>query len=37
MSDIKKEIQNLRKEIRYHDRRYYVLDDPEVSDKENDD
>ncbi len=27
-----KEIEKLRKEIQYHNRRYYVLDDPEISD-----
>ncbi|HKV42933.1 MAG TPA: hypothetical protein VJX67_27305, partial [Blastocatellia bacterium] len=30
------EIQQLRDEIRYHDERYYVLDDPVVSDAEYD-
>jgi DNA ligase (NAD+) len=34
---IKKEIADLREQIRYHDRRYYVLSDPEISDKEYDD
>ncbi|UCG35398.1 MAG: NAD-dependent DNA ligase LigA [Candidatus Omnitrophota bacterium] len=40
MVDIKKieqEIEVLRDKIRYHDRRYYVLNDPEISDKEYDD
>lgn len=31
-----KEIEKLRKSIRYHDWRYYVLNDPEISDKEYD-
>jgi len=38
--DIKKiqsAIENLREQIRHHDHRYYVLSDPEVSDKEYDD
>ncbi|MEM7816794.1 MAG: NAD-dependent DNA ligase LigA, partial [Candidatus Aenigmatarchaeota archaeon] len=34
---IKKEIEELREKIRYHDWRYYVLSDPEISDKEYDD
>ncbi len=34
---IRKEIENLREQIRYHDWRYYVLSDPEISDKEYDD
>jgi len=37
ISKIKKEIEDLRDKIRYHDRRYYVLNDPEISDKEYDD
>ncbi|MBN2483671.1 MAG: NAD-dependent DNA ligase LigA [Candidatus Omnitrophica bacterium] len=37
MDAVKKEIEDLREKIRYHDRRYYVLDDPEISDKEYDD
>ncbi|MFA5155855.1 MAG: NAD-dependent DNA ligase LigA [Candidatus Omnitrophota bacterium] len=35
--DIKKEIETLREKIRHHDYRYYILADPEVSDKEYDD
>ena len=35
--DIKKGIEKLRNEIRHHDIRYYVLNQPEVSDKEYDD
>ncbi|MDD5006145.1 MAG: NAD-dependent DNA ligase LigA [Candidatus Omnitrophica bacterium] len=35
--EIKNKIDKLRKEIRHHDMRYYVLDQPEVSDKEYDD
>lgn len=34
--EIKKEIEHLRQEIRHHDYRYYVLAQPEVSDKEYD-
>lgn len=35
--EIKKEIERLREELRYHDYRYYALDDPELADKEYDD
>src|SRR5437879_5437395 len=28
----KKEIENLSEKLRYHEYRYYVLDDPEISD-----
>jgi DNA ligase (NAD+) len=31
-ASIKKEIEELRQKINYHDYRYYVLDDPEISD-----
>jgi DNA ligase (NAD+) len=34
--EIKKEIENLRAQIRHHDYMYYVLDQPEISDKEYD-
>ncbi len=34
--DVKKEIDKLRKEIREHDYKYYVLDSPEISDHEYD-
>jgi len=34
--DIKKEIDDLRRQIRHHDYQYYVLDDPEISDTEYD-
>lgn len=33
---VEKEIEKLRDEIRYHEHRYYVLDDPEISDFEFD-
>jgi len=33
---IKAEIERLRKDIRYHDERYYVLSEPEISDYEYD-
>lgn len=29
-------LEELKKEIAYHDRRYYVLDDPEISDYQYD-
>jgi DNA ligase (NAD+) len=35
-SDIQKEIESLREEIRRHDHRYYVLNDPSISDREYD-
>jgi len=34
--DIQKEIEKLRDDIRYHENRYYVLDDPQISDYEFD-
>jgi DNA ligase (NAD+) len=34
--NIEKEIAKLRDQIRYHEHRYYVLDDPEISDFEFD-
>lgn len=36
MQKVKKEIEKLRQEIRHHDYRYYVLNQPEVSDSEYD-
>jgi len=36
MTDVGNEIQTLRETIRYHNHRYYVLDDPEISDAEYD-
>ncbi len=36
LEDIKKELKRLRDEISYHNYRYYVLDDPEISDAEYD-
>lgn len=36
LSAIKKELAALRKKIRYHNNRYYNLDDPEISDYEYD-
>jgi DNA ligase (NAD+) len=36
MKDIIKELEDLRERIRYHNHRYYVLDDPEISDAEYD-
>ena len=35
-SKIEKKIEALREKIRYHEHRYYVLDDPEISDAEYD-
>jgi DNA ligase (NAD+) len=35
-SSVDQEIESLREEIRYHEHRYYVLDDPEISDAEFD-
>ncbi|HVP43306.1 MAG TPA: NAD-dependent DNA ligase LigA [Terriglobales bacterium] len=34
--DVQKKIDKLRDQIRYHEHRYYVLDDPEISDAEFD-
>ncbi len=34
--DLKKQIEKLREKIRHHDYRYYVLNQPEISDKEYD-
>src|SRR5204862_5126626 len=31
-ASVKKEIEELREKLRYHEYRYYVLDDPEISD-----
>ena len=36
MQEIIKELNDLREKIRYHNHRYYVLDDPEISDAEYD-
>ncbi|NJL58492.1 MAG: hypothetical protein HC887_01400 [Desulfobacteraceae bacterium] len=36
MSDIIEKIENLRQELHRHNHRYYVLDDPEISDAEYD-
>ena len=35
-ADVQRQIDKLREEIRYHENRYYVLDDPEVTDAEFD-
>ena len=35
-SSVEKEVEKLRDQIRYHEHRYYVLDDPEISDFEFD-
>src|SRR6266850_6063338 len=34
--DLEKDVEALREKIRYHEHRYYVLDDPEISDAEYD-
>lgn len=34
--DLAKRVETLREKIRYHEHRYYVLDDPEISDAEYD-
>ncbi len=36
MEDIRKEIDTLKEKIEYHNQRYYVLDDPEISDADYD-
>jgi len=36
MTSVEKEIEALREKIRYHNHRYHVLDDPEISDAEYD-
>jgi DNA ligase (NAD+) len=35
-ASVKKEIEGLREKLRYHEYRYYVLDDPEISDAKYD-
>ena len=34
--DVPQKIEALREQVRYHEHRYYVLDDPELSDAEFD-
>ena len=36
LTDIQNKIEELRKQINYHNNRYYVLDSPEISDAEYD-
>jgi DNA ligase (NAD+) len=36
MDELAKELEAIKERIRYHDHRYYVLDDPEISDAEYD-
>ncbi|RLB76384.1 MAG: DNA ligase (NAD(+)) LigA, partial [Deltaproteobacteria bacterium] len=36
MDEIERQIEELREKIRYHNYRYYVLNDPEISDAEYD-
>ena len=36
MDKLKNQIEKLRCQIEYHNYRYYVLDDPEISDEEYD-
>jgi DNA ligase (NAD+) len=37
LEEVKRRVEKLREEIRHHDYRYYVLNQPEISDKEYDD
>ncbi|MFB0528084.1 MAG: NAD-dependent DNA ligase LigA [bacterium] len=37
VEEVKRKVEKLREEIRHHDYRYYVLNQPEISDKEYDD
>ncbi|MDH5174563.1 MAG: NAD-dependent DNA ligase LigA, partial [Elusimicrobiota bacterium] len=37
LEEVKRKVEKLREEIRHHDYRYYVLNQPEISDKEYDD
>lgn len=37
LEEVKRKVEKLREEIRHHDHRYYVLNQPEISDKEYDD
>ena len=37
LDEVKRRVEKLREEIRHHDYRYYVLNQPEISDKEYDD
>ncbi|MCF8129668.1 MAG: NAD-dependent DNA ligase LigA, partial [Deltaproteobacteria bacterium] len=36
MENIREKIDELRKKIEYHNHRYYVMDDPEISDADYD-
>jgi DNA ligase (NAD+) len=36
LADIQNEIAGLKKQLNYHNNRYYVLDSPEISDAEYD-
>src|ERR1044071_8257772 len=36
IKDVEKKLESLRDQIRYHEHRYYVLDDPEISDADFD-
>ncbi|MBT3260385.1 MAG: hypothetical protein HN366_28665, partial [Deltaproteobacteria bacterium] len=36
MENIRREIDALKEKIEYHNQRYYVLDDPEISDADYD-
>lgn len=37
LEEVKRKVEKLREEIRHHDYRYYVLNQPEISDREYDD
>jgi DNA ligase (NAD+) len=36
VKDVQRRVEDLREQLRYHEHRYYVLDDPEISDAEFD-
>ncbi len=36
IQEAQRELEQLREEIRYHSRKYYTEDDPEISDREYD-
>src|SRR5579884_441827 len=36
VKDVQRRVEDLREQLRYHEHRYYVLDEPEISDAEFD-